>query len=66
MYEQTYSFMNDFPALLENVPNASKSEDELFQMETAKGNCKVMCFHPNSNVTVAIMKVSEIKEVIQQ
>ncbi|XP_017761129.1 PREDICTED: probable galactose-1-phosphate uridylyltransferase [Eufriesea mexicana] len=36
IYENTYSFVNDFPALLESVPSPSKSEDELFQMDTAK------------------------------
>ncbi|XP_029037936.1 probable galactose-1-phosphate uridylyltransferase isoform X3 [Osmia bicornis bicornis] len=66
MYENTYSFVNDFPALLESVPSPSKSEDELFQMDAARGTCKVMCFHPKSNVTVARMEVSEIKEVIKR
>ncbi|XP_018045821.1 PREDICTED: probable galactose-1-phosphate uridylyltransferase isoform X1 [Atta colombica] len=66
MYQNTFSFVNDFPALLESVPNPPKSDDELFQMESAKGTCKVMCFHPKSNVTIALMKIYEIKEVIKQ
>ncbi|XP_061943253.1 probable galactose-1-phosphate uridylyltransferase isoform X3 [Apis cerana] len=66
IYENTYSFINDFPALLESVPSPSKSEDELFQMDAARGICKVMCFHPKSNVTIALMKISEIKEVIKR
>ncbi|XP_060823328.1 probable galactose-1-phosphate uridylyltransferase isoform X1 [Bombus pascuorum] len=66
IYENTYSFVNDFPALLESVPNPSKSEDELFQMDAARGTCKVMCFHPKSNVTIALMKISEIKEVVKR
>lgn len=65
-YEQTFSFVNDFPALLEDVPGPPKSDDELFQMDMARGTCKVMCFHPKSNVTIALMKIDEIKEVIKQ
>ncbi|XP_054005912.1 probable galactose-1-phosphate uridylyltransferase isoform X2 [Hylaeus anthracinus] len=66
IYENTYSFVNDFPALLESVPSPSVSEDELFQMDSARGTCKVMCFHPKSNITIALMKVSEIKEVVKR
>ncbi|XP_017875780.1 probable galactose-1-phosphate uridylyltransferase isoform X2 [Ceratina calcarata] len=66
IYENTYSFVNDFPALVESVPSPFKSDDELFQMDAARGTCKVMCFHPKSNVTIAIMKVSEIKEVVKK
>ncbi|XP_076668568.1 galactose-1-phosphate uridylyltransferase isoform X3 [Andrena cerasifolii] len=66
MYENTYSFINDFPTMLESVPSPSKSEDELFQMDSARGACKVMCFHPKSNVTIALMRISEIKEVVKR
>lgn len=65
-YEKTFSFINDFPALLESVPDPPGSEDELFQMNSARGTCKVMCFHPKSNVTIALMNIQEIKEVIKQ
>ncbi|KAH0540431.1 probable galactose-1-phosphate uridylyltransferase [Cotesia glomerata] len=65
-YDRTYSFVNDFPALLEDVPGPAASDDELFQMAEARGTCKVMCFHPKSNVTIALMKIDEIAEVIKQ
>lgn len=66
MYQNTFSFVNDFPALLESVPDPPKMEDELFQMGSARGTCKVMCFHPKSNVTIALMKIHEIKEVVKR
>lgn len=66
IYQNTFSFVNDFPALLESVPDPPQMDDELFQMGSAKGTCKVMCFHPKSNVTIALMKIHEIKEVIKQ
>lgn len=49
-YESTYVFTNDFPALLEEGPVPEESDDELFQTKTAKGTCKVMCYHPYSDV----------------
>jgi galactose-1-phosphate uridylyltransferase len=66
IYQNTFSFANDFPALLESVCDPPKSNDELFQMGSAKGTCKVMCFHPKSNVSIALMKIHEIKEVIKR
>ncbi|XP_054710267.1 galactose-1-phosphate uridylyltransferase-like [Uloborus diversus] len=63
-YESTYVFPNDFPALLENVPEPDPSSHPLFQAQAAKGECRVMCFHPKSNVTLPLMKNEEILEVI--
>ncbi|XP_014224015.1 probable galactose-1-phosphate uridylyltransferase [Trichogramma pretiosum] len=65
-YEHTYTFTNDFPALLEDVPDPPKSDDELFQMGPARGTCRVMCFHPKSNVTIALMDVEDVLRVIKQ
>lgn len=65
-YESTYVFNNDFPALLEDVPSPPKSENPLFQMGPARGTCRVMCFHPKSNVTIPVMTVQEIRTVIDR
>ena len=58
-------FDNDFPALLEDVPEPEESGDPLFRAAGARGTCKVMCFSPKSNVTIPIMSVEEIKAVVQ-
>lgn len=63
-YESTFVFTNDFPALLDDVPLPPKSDDELFQIDGARGTCRVMCFHPKSNKTLAIMTHEEIQKVI--
>ena len=65
-YKSTYVFTNDFPALLENVPEPPIPEDEfsLFKSEPAKGTCKVMCFSPKSNISVPLMSVEELVKVI--
>ncbi|XP_022356766.1 galactose-1-phosphate uridylyltransferase isoform X1 [Enhydra lutris kenyoni] len=40
------------------------SDHPLFQAEAARGVCKVMCFHPWSDVTLPLMSVPEIRTVI--
>lgn len=66
-YESTFVFANDFPALLENVPDPEiANANSLFQIRPAKGNCRVMCFHPKSNKTLPVMSAEEIRAVISR
>ncbi|ALC38732.1 Galt [Drosophila busckii] len=65
-YESTYVFDNDFPALLEQVPAPPASDDPLFQAAPARGNCRVMCFHPKSNLTLPTMSPTDICAVIDE
>ncbi|XP_067665184.1 galactose-1-phosphate uridylyltransferase-like [Haliotis asinina] len=63
-YESTYVFKNDFPAMLEEGPAPPPSDDPLFQAAPAYGTCKVMCFHPWSDLTLPIMSHAEVRKVI--
>ncbi|XP_001943396.2 probable galactose-1-phosphate uridylyltransferase [Acyrthosiphon pisum] len=63
-YKSTYVFTNDFPAMLEDTPSPPQSDDPLFQIEGVKGTCRVMCFYPKSNVTIALMSINDIVTVI--
>ncbi|XP_076465770.1 galactose-1-phosphate uridylyltransferase-like [Babylonia areolata] len=63
-YEGTFVFTNDFQALLEDTPKPEASEDPLFQTAPARGTCKVMCFHPRSDLTLPLMQLTEIRSVI--
>jgi len=63
-YETTFVFNNDFPALLEDVPEPEDTGDPLFKSAAARGTCRVMCFSPKSNVTLPLMSQNEIKAVI--
>ncbi|XP_074649785.1 galactose-1-phosphate uridylyltransferase-like [Tubulanus polymorphus] len=63
-YESTYTFTNDYPALLPDCPVAEVSDDPLFQTSAACGTCEVMCFHPHSDLTLPLMSLDEIKAVI--
>ncbi|KAJ8704933.1 hypothetical protein PYW08_012253 [Mythimna loreyi] len=66
LYDSTYVFPNDFPALLERVPEPPPSENPLFRSSAAKGTCRVMCFHPDSTMTIPLMSVDEIMAVINE
>lgn len=65
-YESTFVFTNDFPALLEDVPEPQESSDPLFRSQAAKGTCRVMCFSPKSNLTVPLMTEDELVKVINE
>ncbi|XP_032796111.2 galactose-1-phosphate uridylyltransferase [Daphnia magna] len=68
-YDSTFVFENDFPALLPDIPeasNASQTNEELFKFEPARGTCRVMCFHPRSDLTVPLMSIEEIKAIIHE
>ncbi|KAL0275718.1 UNVERIFIED_CONTAM: hypothetical protein PYX00_003497 [Menopon gallinae] len=63
-YQSTFTFKNDYPALLEKTPAPEKNEHPLFQMKHAVGVCKVMCYHPKSTMTMAVLTVREILNII--
>ncbi|KAJ8304667.1 hypothetical protein KUTeg_018250 [Tegillarca granosa] len=65
-YEKTFVFDNDFPALLEEGPPPPDSDNPLFQAAPAYGTCKVMCFHPWSDVTLPIMSHDDVHSVIDK
>ena len=60
-------FPNDFSALLPTGPAETSSEppSDLFSTSTALGRCKVICFHPRHDLTLAIMTDKEIESVIE-
>ena len=63
-YESTYSFVNDFSALLDHPP-LEKIEDGLLLAKGESGVCKVVCFSPDHSLTLPLMKVSAIEAVIE-
>ncbi|CAI5666509.1 unnamed protein product [Oreochromis niloticus] len=65
-YDSTFVFENDFPALQPDAPDPGSEQDPLFQSKAARGVCKVMCFHPWSDVTLPLMKKEEVVKVIDK
>jgi len=68
-YTSTFVFENDFSALL---PGASREKPELTGGETppllaaqpVSGTCRVVCFSPRHDLTLAEMSPAEIRQVI--
>ncbi|KAK3521957.1 hypothetical protein QTP70_020460 [Hemibagrus guttatus] len=65
-YDSTFLFDNDFPALQPDAPDPGSGHHPLFQTKPARGVCKVMCFHPWSDVTLPLMQPGEIRKVIDK
>ena len=63
-YEETFVFTNDFPALLGGTPPAPKSESGLLRVESVRGTCRVICFSPRHDMTLAEMDTPEIRRVV--
>lgn len=64
-YQTTFVFDNDFAALLPNAPDVKFNEGGILRAETETGICRVVCFLPRHDLTVARMSVDEIQTVIK-
>ncbi len=63
-YEATYVFTNDFAALLPDTPHGRVDAHPLLQAQTERGTCRVICFSPRHDLTLAEMSVPEIRRVV--
>ena len=63
-YTSTLVFVNDFSALLPDSPTGEKTTDELFQVEPVRGECRVICFSPQHDLTLAQMEIPDIRRVV--
>jgi len=63
-YKSTYSFKNDFAALLEATDDETHV-DKLLKAKTETGICKVVCFSPNHSLTLPLMDVKDIHNVVK-
>jgi UDPglucose--hexose-1-phosphate uridylyltransferase len=63
-YDSTFVFTNDFSALLPDTPEASVAADDLLRTEPARGECRVVCFSPRHDLTLAEMTVPDIRKVV--
>ena len=62
-YTGTYSFTNDFAALLHSPAESVKNG--LFEAESESGMCKVICYSPNHGLTLPLMEPQAIVSVIE-
>ena len=65
-YQTTFVFINDFAALKSDVQPARQDESGrgLLLSESEAGTCKVVCFSPRHDLTLARMTVPEISSVV--
>ena len=63
-YQKTFVFTNDFSALLPGSSVNHSANDDLFIYETVQGVCRVICFSPRHDLTLAEMSQQEIKTVV--
>jgi UDPglucose--hexose-1-phosphate uridylyltransferase len=65
-YEDTFVFTNDFSSLLETTVEGSIEEgpNGLLRARSEKGICKVVCFSPRHDLTLARMDVDAIRKVV--
>lgn len=65
-YPSTFTFVNDFSALLPDTPfEITPAAEHLFQARTAYGECRVICFSPRHDLTLAQMSQEELEAVIE-
>jgi UDPglucose--hexose-1-phosphate uridylyltransferase len=64
-YPQTLVFANDFPALQREAGGEAINESGLIVAEPERGLCKVVCFSPRHDLTLARMSVDEIEPVVK-
>jgi UDPglucose--hexose-1-phosphate uridylyltransferase len=63
-YAATFVFDNDFPALVAG-PGAGEFTDGLLRAASQPGRCRVLCFSPRHDLTLAEMTVAEIVPVVE-
>lgn len=60
-YTSTFEFPNDFPALIDT---AAEAQGDLFRSMSAAGECRVLCFSPRHDLTMADLSIAEIEAVV--
>jgi UDPglucose--hexose-1-phosphate uridylyltransferase len=67
-YTSTFVFQNDYAALLPDAPDLTRSEDSggppLLQAESERGICRVVCFSPRHDLTLAGMDQAALRTVV--
>jgi len=64
-YDGSFVFDNDFAALRPDTPAGEIREKGLLIAESEKGRCRVVCFSPRHDLTLARMDVADIKQVVE-
>ncbi|HEX2597566.1 MAG TPA: UDP-glucose--hexose-1-phosphate uridylyltransferase [Terriglobales bacterium] len=63
-YEGTFAFNNDFAALKPETARFSIDESDLLVAQSESGCCRVVCFSPRHDLTIAQMRVPDVRRVV--
>lgn len=63
-YDETFVFTNDFAALLPDTPDTTVNPHSLMRAEGVRGTCRVLCFSPRHDRTLAEMDAADIRTVV--
>ena len=63
-YAQTFVFTNDYAALLPDTPGGEFDRGGLLRAESDRGTCRVVCFSPRHDLTLAEMDVPALTQVV--
>lgn len=64
-YKDTFSFINDFSALLPEYSEEEIVKKDLFLTKPVRGLCKVLCFSPDHHLTLPLMELEAIAKVVE-
>jgi len=63
-YSRVFVFDNDFPALLPDTPPGTFRQGRLLVARGERGRCRVVCFSPRHDLTLAEMEPADIRHVV--
>ena len=63
-YTGTFVFENDFAALKPDAPSWESNESGLLVAASETGHCRVVCFSPRHDLTLARMQLNDIERVV--
>lgn len=63
-YESVFTFVNDFAALLPEAITSPSITSDLLKAEIERGICKVVCFSPRHDLTIADMELADVHKVV--
>ncbi len=64
-YSDTFVFTNDFAALLPEVSGLEFPDDDLLRAEPESGICRVICFSPRHDLSIARMSREQTVKVVE-
>lgn len=63
-YTSTFAFTNDFPAFLPEPSPEDMGGDRLLQATAQAGTCRVLCFSPRHDLTLAHMSEMQVRALV--